>query len=104
MDDVGVDLPEGLLDHIRGGRAAIVVGAGWGDAARPCADGGVQAANVAEKGVLCPAVLVSEPHLSRAGEGETAFDLAKKLAYFRPERYVFFALPSLPRLEAALAA
>jgi len=33
MDDVGVDLPEGLLDHIRGGRAAIVVGAGWGDAA-----------------------------------------------------------------------
>jgi len=71
---------------------------------RPRVEGGVQAANVAEKGVLCPAVLVSEPHLSRAGEGETAFDLAKKLAYFRPERYVFFALPSLPRLEAALAA
>jgi tetratricopeptide (TPR) repeat protein len=68
------------------------------------AEAGVQVANLVEKGALAPALVVSEPHLSRASEAETAFALAKKLAYLRPERYPLVALPSLARLEAALAA
>lgn len=71
---------------------------------------GLRVANTADKNVLAPALLVGEPYLTTAGgqrqktEREVLFDLGKKLAFFRPERYVYFALPTLPRLESALAA
>jgi tetratricopeptide (TPR) repeat protein len=71
---------------------------------RARAEGGVMAANVADKGVLAPALIVGEPHLSRASDAETAFELARRLSFFRPERYVIYALGSAARLEAALAA
>ena len=32
---------------------------------------------------------------------ELAFELGKRMAYFRPERYLNYALQSLPRLESA---
>jgi golgin subfamily B member 1 len=77
---------------------------------RPQTKDGIRAANVAEKGVLTPAVLIGEPYVS-AGAGqrpknerEVAFDVAKKLSFFRPERYVYYALPGLPKLEAAFSA
>jgi hypothetical protein len=37
-------------------------------------------------------------------EREIVFEVAKKLSFFRPERYVYYALPTLPRLEAAFSA
>jgi hypothetical protein len=62
---------------------------------------GIQAANVADRGVLSPAVVIA----AGAAEGDAAaFDVGKKLAYFRPERYVYYALATVPRLEAAFAA
>jgi tetratricopeptide (TPR) repeat protein len=77
---------------------------------RPETKDGIRAANVAEKGVLTPAVLIGEPYVSSGSgpraknEREVAFDLAKKLAFFRPERYVYYALPTVPKLEAAFSA
>jgi tetratricopeptide (TPR) repeat protein len=77
---------------------------------RPQWKDGIRAANVAEKGVLTPAILVGEQYLggataaNRRGERETVFDVAKKLSFFRPERYVYYALPTLPRLETAFSA
>jgi tetratricopeptide (TPR) repeat protein len=72
---------------------------------------GIRVANTADKNVLAPAVVVGEPYLAspttgarQKNEREVLFDLGKKLAFFRPERYVYFALPTLPRLETALAA
>jgi golgin subfamily B member 1 len=65
---------------------------------------GIRAANIAERGVLQPAVLIGEPHVGRRAERDLAFDVAKKLSFFRPERYVFYALPTLPKLEAAVSA
>lgn len=65
---------------------------------------GVRAANVAEKGVLTPAVLIGEPFVGRRAEKETAFEVAKKLSFFRPERYVVYALATLPKLQAAIDA
>ncbi len=71
---------------------------------RPGAQGGIQTANCAERGVLVPAVLISEPNLTRHSDGENAFEVAKKLAYFRPEKYVYYALPTQSKLEAAFEA
>src|SRR5262249_53137290 len=71
---------------------------------RPGVALGIQAANVAEKGMLQPAVLISEPLLGRNADADNAFDVAKKLTYFRPERYVFYAMATLPKIEAALEA
>ncbi len=66
---------------------------------------GMQAANVAEKGVLTPALVVGDPHASRrTDERESTFDLGKKLAWFRPERYAYYALGTVAKLETALAA
>jgi tetratricopeptide (TPR) repeat protein len=70
----------------------------------PQAQGGIRTANVVDKGVLVPAVLIGEPYLGKKQEREVAFDVGKKLAFFRPERFVYYALPTLPKLEAALLA
>jgi tetratricopeptide (TPR) repeat protein len=78
---------------------------------RPQAKEGIRAANVAEKGILQPALVVGEPFLvpapsggARKNEREMVFEVAKKLSFFRPERYVYYALPTLPRLEMAFSA
>jgi hypothetical protein len=68
------------------------------------AGAGIRAANVAEKGLLMPAVLIGEPYVGKKAEREVAFDVAKKLAFFRPERYVYYALPTLPKLQTAFTA
>lgn len=71
--------------------------------ARDVADG-IRIANTAEKGRLQPSVVIGPPHLDKDDERELAFELGKRLAYLRPERYVTYALQTLPRLEAAFRA
>lgn len=71
---------------------------------RPGHKDGIRAANIVEKGELHPAVLIGEPYIGKKNERDVAFDVAKKLVYFRPERYVYFALPTMPKLEAAFEA
>ncbi|MBI4510814.1 MAG: tetratricopeptide repeat protein [Deltaproteobacteria bacterium] len=65
---------------------------------------GFRAANMADKGLLVPAVLIGDPMSSRKADRETIFDIAKRLAFFRPERYVYYALATIPKLEAAVHA
>jgi golgin subfamily B member 1 len=62
------------------------------------------AAGGAERGKLVPSLLVGPPYLDKGDERELAFEVGKRLAYLRPERFVTFALGSLPKLEAAFAA
>jgi len=65
---------------------------------------GIRVANTSEKGRLVPSVLVGAPHVDKKDERELAFEVGKRLAYFRPERYVNYALQTLPKLEAAYLA
>lgn len=65
---------------------------------------GIRAANVTDKGQVQPAVVIGEPYVGRKMEKDLAFDVARKLSYFRPERYVYYALPTTARLEAAVGA
>jgi tetratricopeptide (TPR) repeat protein len=68
---------------------------------------GLQVANTvvpvagADRGRLVPSLLLGAPQLARSDERELAFELGKRLAYLRPERYVNVALPALPGLEGA---
>jgi tetratricopeptide (TPR) repeat protein len=70
----------------------------------PDSTDGIRVANTAEKGKLLPSVLIGSPHLDKRGEMELAFDMGKRLSYFRPERYVTYALQTLPRIEGAFRA
>ncbi|MSP17323.1 MAG: hypothetical protein EXR73_12080 [Myxococcales bacterium] len=67
-----------------------------------------RAANVIEEGSLLPAVLLGEPYLGPSPGGPReraiAFDVAKRLVFFRPERFVYYSLPTLPRLRATVDA
>lgn len=65
---------------------------------------GLRVANTAEKGRLVPSLLIGAPHLDKTDERELAFEVGKRLAYLRPERFVTFALGGLPKLEAAFVA
>lgn len=65
---------------------------------------GLRVANTADRGKLAPTVLVGEPHADKSDERELAFEMGKRLAYFRPERYLHYALQTQPRLEAAFYA
>jgi len=51
-----------------------------------------------DRGKLVPSVLVGAPQLGRRDERELAFELGKRLAYLRPERYVNLALLTPPRI------
>jgi hypothetical protein len=42
--------------------------------------------------------------LGKADERELAFEVGKRMAYLRPERFVTLAVGTLPKLEAAFAA
>jgi len=65
---------------------------------------GLRVANTSERGRLVPSLLVGAPHLDKTDERELAFEVGKRLAYLRPERFVMFALGSLTKLENAFAA
>ena len=65
---------------------------------------GLRVANTTDRGRLRPALLVGEGHVERVNEVELAFDLGKRLAYLRPDRYVSYAMSTLAMLESAFAA
>ncbi len=58
----------------------------------------------AERQRLVPSLLVGAPQLAKTDERELAFEVGKRMAYLRPERFVTLALGTLPKLEAAFAA
>lgn len=65
---------------------------------------GIRVANTTDDGKLIPSVLVGNPQASKREERELAFEVGKRLAYMRPERYVNYALQTLPKLESAVLA
>jgi tetratricopeptide (TPR) repeat protein len=58
----------------------------------------------AERQRLVPTLLVGAPQLAKTDERELAFEVGKRMAYLRPERFVTLAVGTLPKLEAAFAA
>jgi len=68
------------------------------------AEAGIRVANTIDRGKLAPALLVGETHVERMDERELAFELGKRMAYLRPDRYVSYAMTTLPTLEAAFSA
>ena len=57
-----------------------------------------------ERQRLVPSLLVGAPQLAKTDERELAFELGKRMAYLRPERFATLALGTLPKLEVAFAA
>ncbi len=64
--------------------------------------GVLQVANTRELDTSRPALLVADGDIPAQGESDVAFDAGKKLAYLRRDRYVNYALPTLPRVKTAL--
>ena len=66
---------------------------------------GLRVANTtgADRGRLVPSLLIGAPHVGKADERELVFEIGKRMAYLRPERFVTMALGTLPKLEAAFA-
>ena len=62
---------------------------------------GLRVANTVAEGKLRPTLVAGKPHAAKGNEAELAFELGKRMAYFRPERYLNFALQTLPKLEGA---
>jgi tetratricopeptide (TPR) repeat protein len=60
--------------------------------------------NLQEKGVLTPALVIGKGIEQRGSELELVFEMAKRMAFLRPERYVRSAVPSVPALDVALRA
>ena len=58
----------------------------------------------AERQRLVPTLLVGAQLMGKTDERELAFEVGKRMAYLRPERFVSLALGTLPKLEAAFAA
>jgi len=58
----------------------------------------------ADRQKLVPSLLVGAPLLGKGDERELAFEVGKRMAYLRPERYVTLAVGTLPKLEAAFTA
>jgi tetratricopeptide (TPR) repeat protein len=58
----------------------------------------------AERQRLVPSLLVGSPQLAKTDERELAFEVGKRMAYLRPERFVTLAVGTLPKLESAFAA
>jgi tetratricopeptide (TPR) repeat protein len=57
-----------------------------------------------ERQKLVPSLLVGAPLLDKSEERELAFEVGKRMAYLRPERFVTLAVGTLPKLEAAFTA
>jgi len=62
---------------------------------------GLRVANTVAEGKLRPTLVAGKSHAGKGSESELAFELGKRMAYFRPERYLNFALQTLPKLEGA---
>jgi hypothetical protein len=60
--------------------------------------------NLHEKGLLTPALVVGKGIEQRASEVELVFEMGKRMAFLRPERFVRWALPSPAALDIALRA
>jgi golgin subfamily B member 1 len=58
----------------------------------------------ADRQKLVPSLLIGPPVIGKADERELAFEVGKRMAYLRPERFVTLAVGTLPKLEAAFAA
>lgn len=58
----------------------------------------------AERQRLVPSLLIGAPQIAKSDERELAFEVGKRMAYLRPERFVTLAVGTLPKLEAAFAA
>ncbi len=58
----------------------------------------------AERQKLVPSLLVGAPVIGKGDERELAFEVGKRMAYLRAERFVTLAVNTLPKLEAAFAA
>ncbi len=58
----------------------------------------------ADRQRLVPSLLVGAPLLGKADERELAFEVGKRMAYLRPERFVTLAVGTLPKLESAFQA
>jgi hypothetical protein len=58
----------------------------------------------AERARLVPTLLVGSPQLAKSDERELAFEVGKRMAYLRPERFVTLAVGTLPKLESAFTA
>jgi hypothetical protein len=71
---------------------------------QPDSGDAIRVANTADKGRLSPSMVIGKPLLEKDDQSEIAFDVGKRLAYLRPERYVSYALSTLPRIENAFAA
>ena len=73
---------------------------------RPDQPAGVQVANAIDKDKqqIIPAFMIGAGLLEKPREKELIFELAKRLAFLRPERYVRYALPTTKALESALRA
>ncbi|HEY4056738.1 MAG TPA: hypothetical protein VGM39_09015, partial [Kofleriaceae bacterium] len=57
-----------------------------------------------ERQRLVPSLLVGAPQITKTDERELAFEVGKRIAYLRPERFVTLAVGTLPKLESAFAA
>ena len=60
--------------------------------------------NLQERGVLTPALVIGKGIEQRGSEVELVFEMGKRMAYLRPERFVRSAVPSAPALDVALRA
>jgi tetratricopeptide (TPR) repeat protein len=58
----------------------------------------------AERQRLVPSLLVGAPQIDKTDERELSFEVGKRMAYLRPERFATLALGTLPKLESAFAA
>jgi tetratricopeptide (TPR) repeat protein len=58
----------------------------------------------AERQKLVPTLLVGAPLITKNDERELSFEVGKRMAYLRPERFVTLAVGTLPKLEAAFQA
>lgn len=58
----------------------------------------------ADRQKLVPSLLVGGPQLAKNDERELAFEVGKRMAYLRPERFLSLAVGTLPKLESAFQA
>jgi len=58
----------------------------------------------ADRSRLVPTLLVGGSLITKQDERELAFEVGKRMAYLRPERFVTLAVGTLPKLEAAFQA
>ena len=58
--------------------------------------------NLQEKGVLTPAFVIGQGYAQHTDEHDVAFDLGKRMAFLRPERFLRCAVPSVSALDIAL--